>query len=438
MFIKRIGLFCALYFMVTHSWSAALLKDVRMAKHNNQVRLVLDLDSNVNTHVFSLQNPHRLVIDLENTILSKSIKKDNLQNNFIHDIRFGGGVKEALRVVLDVARITKFKHFMIPGNRTQNTRMVVDISFPENSSKLSQNQVSSDPLRDIRIVIDPGHGGKDPGAIGPNGTWESVVALAVSQRLAEQINKTQDMRAFLTRSGDNFVPLRDRMEIARERKADLFVSIHADALDNNPRVRGASIYTLSDKGAVDEASKRLAKRENEDISIGDVSLSGKNDSFATLMMGLSQSATNEASLEIGEFVLTELSRVSSIRKKKVQQSGLLVLKSPDVPSILIETTYISNPNEEKKLKDRNFQNKLANAILKGVRNYFLVNPPKDTKFAKNLQNQSRTISYIVRRGDTLSEIADLYSISLSVLRRFNQINGSNINIGQTLQIPLYY
>ncbi|MFM1593597.1 MAG: N-acetylmuramoyl-L-alanine amidase [Woeseiaceae bacterium] len=438
MLIKRIGLFCALYFMVTHSWSAALLKDVRMAKHNNQVRLVLDLDSNVNTHVFSLQNPHRLVIDLENTILSKSIKKDNLQNNFIRDIRFGGGVKEALRVVLDVARITKFTHFMIPGNRTQNTRMVIDISFPENSSKLSQNQVSSDLLRDIRIVIDPGHGGKDPGAIGPNGTWESVVALAVSQRLAEQINKTQDMRAFLTRSGDSFVPLRDRMEIARERKADLFVSIHADALDNNPRVRGASIYTLSDKGAVDEASKRLAKRENEDISIGDVSLSGKDDSFASLMMDLSQGATNEASLEIGEFVLTELSRVSSIRKKKVQQSGLLVLKSPDVPSILIETTYISNPNEEKKLKDRNFQNKLANAILKGVRNYFLVNPPEETKFAKNLQNQSRTISYIVRRGDTLSEIADLYSISLSVLRRFNQINGSNIKIGQTLQIPLYY
>ena len=438
MLIKRIGLFCALYFMVTHSWSAALLKDVRMAKHNNQVRLVLDLDSNVNTHVFSLQNPHRLVIDLENTILSKSIKKDNLQNNFIRDIRFGGGVKEALRVVLDVARITKFNHFMIPGNRTQNTRMVVDISFPENSSKLSQNQVSSDLLRDIRIVIDPGHGGKDPGAIGPNGTWESVVALAVSQRLAEQINKTQDMRAFLTRSDDSFVPLRDRMEIARERKADLFVSIHADALDNNPRVRGASIYTLSDKGAVDEASKRLAKRENEDISIGDVSLSGKDDSFASLMMGLSQGATNEASLEIGEFVLTELSRVISIRKKKVQQSGLLVLKSPDVPSILIETTYISNPNEEKKLKDRNFQNKLANAILKGVRNYFLVNPPEETKFAKNLQNQSRTISYIVRRGDTLSEIADLYSISLSVLRRFNQINGSNIKIGQTLQIPLYY
>ena len=438
MLIKRIGLFCALYFMVTHSWSAALLKDVRMAKHNNQVRLVLDLDSNVNTHVFSLQNPHRLVIDLENTILSKSIKKDNLQNNFIRDIRFGGGVKEALRVVLDVARITKFTHFMIPGNQTQNTRMVVDISFPENSSKLSQNQVSSDLLRDIRIVIDPGHGGKDPGAIGPNGTWESVVALAVSQRLAEQINKTQDMRAFLTRSGDSFVPLRDRMEIARERKADLFISIHADALDNNPRVRGASIYTLSDKGAVDEASKRLAKRENEDISIGDVSLSGKDDSFASLMMDLSQGATNEASLEIGEFVLTELSRVISIRKKKVQQSGLLVLKSPDVPSILIETTYISNPNEEKKLKDRNFQNKLANAILKGVRNYFLVNPPEETKFAKNLQNQSRTISYIVRRGDTLSEIADLYSISLSVLRRFNQINGSNIKIGQTLQIPLYY
>jgi len=438
MFIKRISLFCALYFMVTHSWSAALLKDVRMAKQNNQVRLVLDLDSNVNNHVFSLQNPNRLVIDLKNTILSKSIKKENLQNNFIHDVRIGEGDGQSLRIVLDLEKITKFKHFMIPGSRSQNTRMVVDINFPEDPPRISQDQLFSGPLRDIRIVVDPGHGGKDPGAIGPNGTWESVVALAISQRLAKQINKTQDMRAFLTRKGDSFVPLRDRMEIAREHKADLFISIHADALDNNPRVRGASIYTLSDKGAIDEASKRLAKRENEDISIGDVSLSGKDDSFASLMMDLSQGATNEASLEIGEFVLKEISHVSSIRKKKIQQSGLLVLKSPDVPSILIETTYISNPNEEKKLKDSNFQNKLANAILKGVRNYFLVNPPQETKLAKNLQNQSKTINYVVRRGDTLSEIADLYSISLSMLRKFNQINGSNIKIGQTLQIPLYH
>jgi len=215
------------------------------------------------------------------------------------------------------------------------------------------------------------------------------------------------------------------------------VSIHADALDNNPRVRGASIYTLSDKGAVDEASKRLAKRENENFSIGDVSLSDKNDSFASLMMDLSQGATNEASMEVGEFVLKELASIGTVRKKKVQQSGLLVLKSPDVPSILIETTYISNPDEERKLKNKEFQDKLAIVILRGIRNYFLINPPQGTKFEKNLKNEAKIISYIVRRGDTLGEIADLYGINLSMLQSFNQIKGSTIRIGQTLRIPLY-
>ena len=437
MLIKRLGLFFILYCMTTHSWSAALLKDIRMATQNNQVRMVLDLDSNVNNRIFTLEKPYRMVIDLQNTKLSPSIETKDLQNNLIRNVRFGKGGKGALRVVIDLEEAVKFEHFSIPGNRTKNSRIVLDITRINGASIASKNPISQKMSRDIKIVIDPGHGGKDPGAIGPNGTWESEVVLAVSKRLVERINKTQDMRAYLTRSGDSFVPLRDRMEIARERKADLFVSIHADALDNNPRVRGASIYTLSDKGAVDEASKRLAKRENENFSIGDVSLSGKNDSFASLMMDLSQSATNEASMEVGEFVLKELASIGAVRKKKVQQSGLLVLKSPDVPSILIETTYISNPDEEKKLKDKGFQDKLAVAILRGIRNYFLVNPPQGTKFAKNLLNKSKTINYTVRRGDTLSEIADLYNINLSMLQSFNQIKGSTIRIGQTLRIPLY-
>ncbi|MFQ3334005.1 MAG: N-acetylmuramoyl-L-alanine amidase [Woeseiaceae bacterium] len=437
MLIKRLGLFFILYCMTTHSWSAALLKDIRMATQNNQVRMVLDLDSNVNNRIFTLEKPYRMVIDLQNTKLSPSIETKDLQNNLIRNVRFGKGGKGALRVVIDLEEAVKFEHFSIPGNRTKNSRIVLDITRINGASIASKNPISQKMSRDIKIVIDPGHGGKDPGAIGPNGTWESVVVLAVSKRLVERINKTQDMRAYLTRSGDSFVPLRDRMEIARERKADLFVSIHADALDNNPRVRGASIYTLSDKGAVDEASKRLAKRENENFSIGDVSLSGKNDSFASLMMDLSQGATNEASMEVGEFVLKELASIGTVRKKKVQQSGLLVLKSPDVPSILIETTYISNPDEEKKLKDKGFQDKLAVAILRGIRNYFLVNPPQGTKFAKNLLNKSKTINYTVRRGDTLSEIADLYNINLSMLQSFNQIKGSTIRIGQTLRIPLY-
>jgi|TARA_B110000438_G_scaffold164197_1_gene157111 N-acetylmuramoyl-L-alanine amidase len=438
MLIKKLGLFFVFCFMTTNIWSAALLKDIRMAMENNQVRMVFDLDSNVNTRIFTLKKPHRLVVDIQNTELSPSFETEDLQNNLIKNIRFGKGGKGALRIVLDLADTIKYEHFSIPGNRTKNSRIVLDLTRTNNDASLaSKKSESSNMLRDIKIVIDPGHGGKDPGAIGPNGTWESVVVLAISRKLVEQINKTQDMQAYLTRSGDSFVPLRDRMEIARERKADLFVSIHADALDNNPRVKGASIYTLSDKGAIDEGSKRLAKRENEDFSIGDVSLSDKNDSFASLMMDLSQGATNEASLEIGEFVLNELASVGTVRKKKVQQAGFLVLKSPDVPSILIETTFLSNPNEERKLKNKEFQQKLAIAILRGIRNYFFVNPPKETKFARNLKNESKAINYTVRRGDTLSEIADLYGINLLMLQSFNKITGSTIRIGQILKIPLY-
>ena len=435
MFLKRIILFSILCSLVTQVWSAATLKNIRMAVQDSQVRLVLDLDTNINTRVFSLDKPNRLVIDLENTKLSNSYRHNQSGNKFINKIRLGGEDENNLRVVIDLTKKGQFKYFIIPGSRIQNTRMVVDINFDQSLTHAPISAVNSAPYRDIKIVIDPGHGGKDPGAIGPNGTWESLVVLGVSRQLANQINKTSDMRGFLTRSDDSFVPLRDRMEIAREQKADLFVSIHADALDNNSRVKGASIYILSDKGANDEASKRLAKRENENL--GDISLSNKNDSLASVLMDLSQGVSIETSREVGKFILNELARVGSVRKKKVQQGNFLVLKSPDVPSILIETTYISNPSEEKKLKDKNFQSKLAKAILQGIRNYYLVNPLEGTKFANNLKNGANIINYIVQRGDTLSEIAETYDVKITSLRSYNKIKGSTIKVGQTLRIPLY-
>ena len=435
MLIKRIILFSILCSLASLTWSAATLKNIRMAVQDKQVRLVLDLDTNINTRVFSLDNPNRLVIDLENTKLLNSYRHTLSTNKFIDKIRLGGESNKNLRVVVDLTRKAEFKYFIIPGSRTQNTRMVLDIDFNQSFSRQPVNKLSTVPLRDIKIVIDPGHGGKDPGAIGPNGTWESLVVLAVSRQLANQINKTSDMRAFLTRSDDSFVALRDRMEIAREQKADLFVSIHADALDNNKRVKGASIYILSNKGANDEASKRLAKRENENL--GDISLSNKNDSLASVLMDLSQGVSIETSKEVGESILKELARVGTVRKKKVQQGSFLVLKSPDVPSLLIETTYISNPNEEKKLKDKKFQTRLAKAILQGIRNYFLVNPPEGTKLANNLKNGASILDYTVQRGDTLSEIAETYNVKITLLRSYNNISGSTIKVGQALRIPLY-
>ena len=414
----------------------SILNGIRISNDNNKTRLVLDFYLNVNSNIFYLKNPDRLVIDLDNARLSASFKKKSIKNALIKGIRFAKKDNQSLRVVLDLNKELKFNYFLLPATDPNNARLVIDLNTSTTSSSKKNTSLRTKKLRDILVVIDPGHGGKDPGAIGPNGTRESNVALAIGLQLADYFNNTSDMKAILTRDDNTFVVLRDRMENARKYKADLFISIHADALDN-PRVKGASIYTLSLEGASNEASKILAKRENEDSSIGEVLLSGKDADIVSLLTDLSQNVSMEASREVGSIILNELAKVGSIRKKKVQQAGFLVLKSPDVPSVLIETTFISNPNEEKKLKSRSYQNKLAKAIFQGARNYFLINPPENTKLANNLSNEAQTISYIVRKGDTLSEIAELYNISLSLLRSYNGIRGSKIRIGQSLQIPLY-
>jgi len=432
----RIFLFSVFLFSSGLIYAENILNDIRISNDNIKSRLVLDLNLNVDSNVFYLKNPDRLVIDLASTRLSSSFKEKSIKNTLIKDIRFAKKDNQSLRIVLDLNKELEFNHFLITDSDSKNTRLVIDLNTSTTSSPKKNTSLRSKKLRDILVVIDPGHGGKDPGAIGPNGTRESNVALAIGLRLAEYFNNASDMQAILTRDDNTFVVLRDRMEYARKFKADLFISIHADALDN-PRVKGASIYTLSLEGASNEASKILAKRENKDSSIGEVPLSGKDADIVSLLTDLSQNVSMEASKEVGSIILNELAKVGSIRKKKVQQAGFLVLKSPDVPSVLIETTFISNPNEEKKLKSRSYQSKLAQAIFQGARNYFLINPPENTKLANNLSNEAQTISYIVRKGDTLSEIAELYNISLSLLRSYNGIRGSKIRIGQLLQIPLY-
>ena len=262
------------------------------------------------------------------------------------------------------------------------------------------------------------------------------MVLAISLRLAEYINRTTDMKAVLTRDDDTFIVIRDRMKMGRESKADLFLSIHADALDN-PRVKGASVYTLSLKGASDEAARVFAERENAYSSISEVAISNMDKDAVSLLTDLSQNFSMKASKEAAGIILNELSKVGSIRKKKVQEAGFAVLKSPDVPSVLIETTYISNPNEEARLNSRSYQDKLARAIFEGTRQYFFINPPKNTILANRIKSGSRVINYRVKRGDTLSEIAELYSIRLSTLKSFNGISGNMIRINQTLQIPIY-
>ena len=412
-----------------------ILKDIRISSSNDDSRIVIDLHEKSSSNIFSLENPDRLVIDLKNTKLKKGFKLSTYPRESIRNIRFSEGNGSQLRLVIDLSSTFKYSYFNLPKGALYDHRLVVDLK--SNDSPIKNNSVQhSVAERKVVVVIDPGHGGKDPGAIGPSKIYESNVVLAISLRLAEYINRTTDMKAVLTRDDDTFIVLRDRMKMGRESKADLFLSIHADALDN-PRVKGASVYTLSLKGASDEAARVFAERENAYSSISEVAISNMDKDAVSLLTDLSQNFSMKASKEAAGIILNELSKVGSIRKKKVQEAGFAVLKSPDVPSVLIETTYISNPNEEARLNSRSYQDKLARAIFEGTRQYFFINPPKNTILANQIKSGSRVISYRVKRGDTLSEIAELYGIRLSTLKSFNGISGNMIRINQTLQIPIY-
>jgi N-acetylmuramoyl-L-alanine amidase len=300
-------------------------------------------------------------------------------------------------------------------------------------------------LRDLVIAIDAGHGGQDPGAIGPGRIQEKHVTLNIARKLAAEIDRVPGYRARLVRSGDNFIPLRDRVRIAREFRADLFVSIHADAF-RNPRISGGSVYTLSDRGASSENARWLAEKENRaDLlgGVGDVSLDDKDDMLAHVLLDLSMTANRSASIEVGQAVLRELAAVGRLHKRRVEQAGFVVLKSPDMPSILVETGFISNPEEARRLNTQAHQDRLVQAIASGVRRYLQTNAPPGTLIAARAAGGGATaavgtgssVRYVIARGDTLSGIASRYGVPTQRLRVANGLRSDVIRIGQTLLIP---
>jgi N-acetylmuramoyl-L-alanine amidase len=289
--------------------------------------------------------------------------------------------------------------------------------------------------RDIIIAVDAGHGGHDPGAHGPTGLQEKEVTLRISRRLVEVINAEPGMRGILTRDRDEFLPLRSRMERARAAQADLFVSIHADAVRNR-RVSGASVYVLNEKGATDEAARRLAARENAADLVGGVSLGDKDPMLRSVLLDLSQNASLSSSIEVGDEILAGLTRVGTVRKRRVMQAPFMVLKSPDVPSVLVETAYISNPREERNLASDAWRQRVARAILDGIRSYFHANPPPGTLLAGTTrQRLAGSREHVIRRGETLSHIADRYNVSLATLRAVNRLRSDQVRPGQVLRIP---
>ncbi len=422
--------------------TAVQVNAVRLWAGPENTRVVLDLSAPAAHEVFTLANPDRVVVDIPSGRLSLTEQSLPTVAGVVRDIRYAHRDNGTLRIVMDLTQPVSPRSFLVEPNEAYGHRLVVDLGLTvaataatdSTRTVVKKRLADSGAGRDIVVAIDAGHGGEDPGAIGRRGTREKDVTLAIARRLKTHIDSEPGMRAVLTRDGDYFVSLRDRIVRARKHQADMFVSVHADAVRDR-RVAGSSVYVLSSRGASDEAARWLAERENAADLVGGVSLDDKDDVLASVLLDLSQGASMSASVDAAEYVLKHLNRVGSVRRGRVQHAGFVVLKSPDIPSLLVETAFISNPGEETRLRDRTHQDSLAVAILGGVREYFFASPPPGTRLAQLKAEGAVRTSHVISRGDTLSAIAEHYRVSLAALRAANGLRSDRIAVGQVLEIP---
>ena len=377
LFLKKLAGISALMTLpvVTNDAFAAskqsALTGIRISQTNSDhTRVVFDLSDNTEHDLFTLDGPNRVVIDLKDVRKSAALVSELNETEILKGIRSSVRESDDLRIVLDLKNKVRPRSFMLQPDQQNGYRLVVDMhatALSPTPIKTSQQQ-RQQKKEQVVIAIDPGHGGRDPGAVGRKGTKEKDVTLALGKKLAKAINNTPGFKAVLTRNSDQYIVLRKRVEKARQHQADLFVSLHADAY-KSPRVEGASVYALSLNGASSEAARWIAEKENASDLIGGISLDDKDDLIASVLLDLSQTATIQDSLELGSDILKNLGKVGKLNKEKVQQAGFAVLKAPDMPSILIETAFISNPNEERRLKSSKHQQKIANAIFSGIKNH---------------------------------------------------------------------
>lgn len=441
--------------------AAAQVRSVRLWRAPDNTRLVFDLSGPVQHSVFTLTAPDRLVIDISDATLSGSLNVATA-NTPITAMRSAQRTPSDLRVVVDLKKAVTPKSFTLTPNAQYGNRLVVDLfdnpadAAPPAAPGPTVATVPAVPVtpvkpaiklppspagkRDIIVVIDAGHGGEDPGASGSRGQHEKDVVLAIARELQRQVNGLKGFRAELTRTGDYFIPLRGRTEIARKKGADLFVSIHADAAPSAAAF-GASVFALSERGATSETARWLADSENRSDLIGgagNVSLDDKDRMLAGVLLDLSMTASLTSSLNVGQKVLNNIGRVTPLHKQRVEQAGFMVLKSPDIPSILVETGFISNSKEASKLATASHQQALARSISSGVRQFFQQNPPPGTYIAW-LRDSGKIAQgprdHRVNPGETLAMIAVRYQVSTAALRSINHLKSDGLKVGQVLSIP---
>jgi len=416
----------------------------------DNTRIVFDLSDAVAHKIFPLKSPARLVIDIENASNKADLSSFNLENTPIKRIRSAKREQHHLRFVLDLKDDVNPRSFVLKQHAGKPNRLVVDLYDKNTVTEKTIERVAAlasvSSRRSILVVIDAGHGGEDPGAIGPGRLEEKTVVLDIAKRLAAKIDATPGYKAKLTRTNDYYLALKKRRDFARKHRADLFVSIHADAF-KTPYARGASVFALSRRGATSETARFLARQENDaDLigGVGDVSLKDKDKILKGVLVDLSMSATLSSSLDAGNHILGKMGSFAHLHKKTVEQAGFLVLKSPDVPSILVETGFISNPGEAKKLGSPRYRQKMANSIYTGIREFFEKNPPGGTYLAWK-QNGSKETGFIaansgdqqvytVASGDTLSGISTRFNLSIIELKTFNRLGSNAINVGQKLVV----
>ncbi len=415
------------------SWAQAEINGVRMWPAPDNTRLVFDSSAPVEHTLFTLKNPDRIVIDLKDAKLRVDTSHLEFSNTLIKNIRTGRHGEQGLRVVLDLKEPVSPKSFVLSPNNEYGDRLVIDLAHgvaqqPREKKSIRTLSSQQHGAREIVIAIDAGHGGEDPGAMGPRRTREKDVVLEIARKLYALLEKEPGIKPVMIRDGDYYIGLSQRVEKARDHKADLLVSIHADSFHDH-RARGSSVYTLSSRGATSEQARLLAEKENASDLIGGVRLDDKDDLLASVLLDLSQTATIEASSDVGARVLSGLKGIGKVHKSRVEQAGFRVLKAPDLPSILVETAFISNPDEERKLRSSAYQQRMAGAIMSGIRSYFTENPPPGTILAQAKRK------HIIAQGDTLSGIARIYQVRLDTLRDYNGLQGNELRIGQVLRIP---
>ncbi|WMS88991.1 N-acetylmuramoyl-L-alanine amidase [Pleionea litopenaei] len=411
---------------------AANIKGMRFWQSPDSTRVVVDLTGPAEHSIFTLKDPDRMVIDLKGAALSFDPADLDIKSSLVQHVRTSEK-DNSVRVVLDLKRTVSFKSFELEPYQSYGHRLVVDLLDESNQEEPPKPKAATTTgKRDIVVAIDAGHGGDDPGAVGAKGTLEKTIALSVAKELAKKVDATPGMKAVLVRKGDYFINLRKRTQIARQNQADIFVSIHADGF-HDKRARGSSVWVVSPKGAESEMGRWLEQRENESDLLGGVeSLSNKDPLLAKVLLDLSTSYSVSASLDAATHVHHKMARVApKMHKKRVERAAFVVLKMPDIPAMLVELAFISNPQEEKLLRSSSHRQKLANAIYDGLHVYFKDNPPDGTLFASQ---RKKPTHYTIKSGDTLSGIASRFNLSIAELKQLNKLNGDDIRIGQRLKL----